>query len=161
MTGTVRSKIDKVTAQAVVVDIVQLQLKAIGERQVAAAADLHGPGQAGLDGQPAAMIVAVKLHDALFFRPRPDQAHLPPQHIVKLRQFVEACAAQNAPDTRYARIVCNLKGRLLCQLAQVNQGVKPLLGAVDHAAQLENAETAAILADAHLAEEDRSRASLA
>src|SRR5260221_11119388 len=44
-------------------------------------------------------------------RPRPNQAHLPTQHVPELRQFIEAVAADNSSATGDFGVVVDLEDR--------------------------------------------------
>src|SRR5260221_5583339 len=50
-------------------------------------------------------------------RPRPNQAHLPTQHVPELRQFIEAVAADNSSDTSHSGVVVDLEDRALSLIA--------------------------------------------
>jgi hypothetical protein len=108
--------------------------------------DLRPAGDAGLDGEPPALApgVARDLHGDR--GPRADDRHLAAQHVDEVRQLVEARPAQQAPDTRDARVA--LRDR---------QAAADVLGAGDHRPQLEDVEGLAVAADAALAVDRRPR----
>jgi hypothetical protein len=89
--------------------------------------------------------------------PRSNEAHLPAYNIPKLRQFVQARAAQKSPDSCYARIVTkfviaepfSLQLRLSFQhVAQDPVSVR------HHRSKLQAIESFAILADASMTKDN-------
>ena len=89
------------------------------EADVGAAADLPEAGQAGHDGQPAALPGSEAGHFADVQRPRPHQRHLPQEHVEQLRRFVEARLAQQAAQAGDPRVPAVLEDRPPSSLATV------------------------------------------
>src|SRR5205814_6714334 len=97
----------EVEGQAPVFDVVEVALDPLVDRRVAPpAVDLRPAGDPRLDlvtehvaGHPAAEL----LDEARALGARPDQAHLPQQHVPQLWQLVEAPASQERAESRSAR----------------------------------------------------------
>ena len=130
-----------------VVEVVAELPRRARARPRVSAAHLGPAGDAGLD-QLAAVIerdLPLELGDQVRnLWARPDQRHLPAQHVPKLRQLVDVRAAEDATDAGDAIVVDSRPS------GAVALGVHP------HRAQLGDAELAAATADADLAEEDRA-----
>src|SRR5262249_61328486 len=80
------------------------------------------------------------VHEFAALRPRTDQAHVTADDVPQLRQLVEAPAPQPAADRRDARIRFGRPHR-----------TRYVFGAVDHRAELQDAERPVVEADALLA----------
>src|SRR6476661_3242450 len=86
--------------------------------------------------------------------PRPDDAHLPAQHIPQLWQLIDARLAEERPKPGDARIGGHLERGTLSVRHGDDLGVARLrIG--DHRPELDDRERATLEPDAHLAEEDR------
>ena len=91
------------------------------------------PVMPGLTREPAALALGVLRDLRRHRRPRADQRHLAAQHVDEVRQLVERGAAQERADARDARV------------AGVDREPRAdVLRAVDHRAQLEHVERAAV-----------------
>src|SRR5438270_13960635 len=75
-------------------DIVDVELHLAGEINLAATADLPDAGDAGSDGEPAAMGGRIFCDFARNRRPWSDQRHIADEDIVELRQLVQGELAQ-------------------------------------------------------------------
>src|SRR5207302_5956769 len=89
-------------------------------------------------------------------RPRPDHLHVSFQIVLQLRHLIEAGAAEEATDGRYARVVAYLEGQPILfvegkesRLADFRVG--------DHRAELIHDKRLPAAAAAPLPEDDRSR----
>src|SRR5437773_6050488 len=71
--------------------------------------DLPQSRYPGLRSKTAKVVIAVVGEVGLKKRPGAHERHISHQHIPKLRQLVEAPAAQPAPELRHPRIVGNLE----------------------------------------------------
>src|SRR6266508_521429 len=125
------------------IDVVEVVLYPLREVGVAAQiVDLRPAGNAGLDqmllhvaGNPLAELP----HELRSLGARSDKRHLALQHIEKLRQFVEAVAAQESAES----------GRTPLPAARPNRaGAR--FGVQRHRPELEHRETLAIPRDALL-----------
>ena len=67
-------------------------------------------GDAGDDAQAQRLKTQVEraIHLVAGQRPRPDQRHLPQQHVEELRELVQRGAPQDASDARDPRVVAQL-----------------------------------------------------
>ncbi len=120
-----------------------------------AAADLPEARDAGLDHEPAVHVVGVPRDLAGERGARADERHRPAEHVEQLRQLVEAVAAQEPADAGHPRVGGHLEQHLVAGVAPRLEIGQQLLGVVDHRAELEQPELAAVQADAHLAEQHR------
>src|ERR1700710_1841388 len=110
-----------------VVEVVALHRQPLLEGEVAAAVDLHRPGQAGLDREPGTLALVIEGDHGLLLGPRPDQRHVPLEHVDQLRQLVEAGPPQELSGPGDSRVVDDLEGRLV-ELLEVDQFRQALLG---------------------------------
>ena len=139
-----------------VVDVIQIEANNLVEIvDGVAAADLPKAGDPRLDADAAAVPVLV-LFD---FRRRrwagADQAHLAPEHIPELGQFVETRLAQEMPDRDDAGIVLDLENGPL-HLILVHQLLLARLGVDIHGTEFPAFEDATVHADPVLAEKNRA-----
>jgi len=130
----------------IVLDIEQIHLELFLIGGVVAPEDLRIAGEPGLDLHAVAELrhaaaVIIDVFDAL--GPRADERHLAAQDVEKLRQLVDARAAQDAAHGRDARVV--LHGELRAVRLRVH----------DHGAELDEGETLAVARIALLAKEHR------
>src|SRR2546430_2476951 len=95
---------------------------------------------------------------------RPDERHLPAQHVPQLRQLVEARLAEHAADRRHARIGGDLEesgwARLEALATRLDElrhvlAMERLIRAGIHGAELQHREGLHLFADARLSEEQR------
>src|SRR5207245_3766549 len=134
----------EVGPRGAMLDVPDVELDPLVPRELRAAVDLRPARDAGLHLQPARLPRRVALDLVAQRRPRADQRHLAAQDVPELRQLVEGEPAQHAPDSRDARLAA-VRGVA---------GAFPLRPDA-HRAQLQELEVDAVLADAHLAIEDR------
>src|SRR5579871_6328950 len=87
------------------VDVEQVQFHPVLESDVAAPIDLPETRQARLDGQATALPRRVALDLAWNGRARPYDAHVTAQHVVELRQLVQAELAQPLADAGQAGVL--------------------------------------------------------
>jgi hypothetical protein len=124
-------------------------------------------GDAGADGEDAAVVRVVLRDFARLVRTRPHERHVAAQHVPELRQLVDGPAPDKAPEPRDARILVDFIYRtfldavgldeLGLELEVLGFRVPELLADGEfppHAAQFEDVEAAAVLADAFVAEDD-------
>ena len=98
-----------------VADITEVQLDHRFERQIAPALHLPKTSEAWRHarallrprGELSALTVGIQIAGRQ--RPWPDQAHISPQHIKELRQFVQTVAAQYPSQRRYTRIMLHFE----------------------------------------------------
>src|SRR5579862_247852 len=90
-----------------VFDVVEIELHHFFKREPIAPGDLPEAGDAGKHFEAAQMNGAIILDFVRHRRAWADQAHLALKHVPKLRQFVDAELAQDAPDARDARVLCD------------------------------------------------------
>src|SRR5947207_15592557 len=108
-----RAKQDRgVKFQRPLIDVVQIELHPLFERQVAAAGYLPQTSEARLDAETSflpgdfhAQSVANRK------RPRTDNAHFAEQNVDKLWQFIDARFAQQPTGACDARVILDLKDR--------------------------------------------------
>src|SRR6478735_3205311 len=129
----------QVPAQREVLNVVELDRQALGERQRPSPEDLHRAGDPWLHGEPEAVLGPVAPHELYLLRSRADDAHLTLQHVHELRQLVEAESSQHPPHAGDARIAFELEDRLL-ELVEPDQLLQHLIGAVAHGAELVDLE---------------------
>src|SRR5690606_4852373 len=92
-------------------------------------------------------------------RPRSDEAHLALQHVPQLRQLVEARLAEEATDTRNARVVPELVVAipLFLQLRTLFQELlEDLVGVFDHRGEFAALEASAAPPDPRMAVDHRT-----
>src|SRR5665213_3318875 len=81
------------------VDVSEIQLNPLIEIRIGAAIDLPQARQPGLHTETPHQGGSIEFRNIpLWQRAGAYERHLSPQHIEELRQFVERCLAQNAPD---------------------------------------------------------------
>jgi hypothetical protein len=118
-----------------VVDVPAVQGEALRPVDVVAAVDLGPAGDAGFDLEAPGVLGRVVRDLRQHVRARPDQAHLPAQHVDQLRQLVQAGAAQEAAAAGDPGIVLHQAERVAdAQLRAQRDRV------VDHRAELEHPE---------------------
>ena len=113
----------------------------------AQAIHLRPAGHAGLDvvtPEHPADLVGKHLVVGQRVRPRPDQRHLPAQHVQELRQFVDVRPPQDRAHARHARIVAD---------GLAKPGAR-IIHAV-HAAEFQHLDRLVVEAEARLAEQRR------
>src|SRR5574340_927035 len=141
----------QIEEQAVVLDVVEVVLQLVHGILVGRAigvAHLGPPGDARFDGMTYTVIgdfLGQVLHEVGALRTRADKAHVAKENVEYLRQLVDAGAADETSGERHAAVVLTCPARLAV-----------FLGIDAHAAELENGEIAAALADALLAVEHRA-----
>ena len=86
---------------------------------------------------------------------RPDQRHLPHEHVEELRQLVERGTPQKAADPGDPWVALDLE-QTAARLVAVGQGVLLSVGVDDHRAELVDIEDRISAADPTLSEEDRA-----
>ena len=126
----------KVEQQRAVLDIEQVHLQLFLVGGVIVSENLRIAGQPRLDLHPVAELRqqrAVVLHVFNPLRARADQRHLAPKDVEKLRQLVDARAAQHAADGRDARVVVH--GELCAILLRIH----------DHGAEFDERKPLAVL----------------
>lgn len=78
------------------------------QRGVGAGLDLPEPGQPGPHAQPSGVHVVLERYLSEFMRARPDEAHVPPEHVPQLGKLVQAEPAEEPAQGRDPRIVGDL-----------------------------------------------------
>jgi hypothetical protein len=129
----------EVKPERLALHIVQVPLDALCPSKRVPALDLGQAGDARPDSKPPLLEGVVALDLVRQGGPRPDDAHLAPQDVDKLRQFVKREPAEETADGREPRVVR-----------------KHRVGTIEHRAELERDEWLPIAADALLAEDDRA-----
>src|SRR5205085_11770557 len=100
---------------------------------------------AGTHREHFAIIVGKHLNITRNFRPRTDEAHVPAQHVPKLRQLVELRLAEEMPNPRNPRI-------------SAGSYLRPALRRVDdHCAKFANPKRLEVSSDSLLTKQNRSR----
>src|SRR5690348_5101315 len=122
------------------------------ESDAGAALDLPDAGQAGGDVEASLLPGLAGVALVARQRPRAYQRHVALEHVVKLRQLVDARFTQEAAEPGEPRAVFHLEGGAVL-LALGCQFVALLLGARDHRAELVDDERTAAEARAALAED--------
>ncbi len=89
-------------------------------------------------------------------RPRPHQTHLPQQHVVDLRQLVQAEAADETAGARQTGVSLDLEQRAV-SLVQLPQGLFLQVGVVNHGAEFVHRKPPPLAADARRGIEHRPR----
>ena len=92
-------------------EIQEVEPHEVVEVELGAAGDLPQAGDARQHEVALLVPVLELLEVALRQRPRPDERHLPAQHVDELRELVERVAPQHAPDARLARVLADLEQR--------------------------------------------------
>ena len=87
------------------VDVPDVELQAFAPVHRIAPVDLSPAGDAGPDLVATGLTGIVPLEVLHEQRPRPDQAHIPPEDIQELRQLVDARRAEKAPQGGQALLV--------------------------------------------------------
>src|SRR5947208_8420316 len=125
-------------------DIPDVELDALVPGQASPAVDLRPARDSRLDVEPTPLARCVALHLIRQRRTGADQAHVPPRDVPELRQLVDRETAQDAPDTRDARV------------AFVHRESRSLRFRADvHRPELEQLELLSVHADTSLPVEDR------
>src|SRR6266478_5432755 len=146
----------EVQAQRPVLDIGEVKLQPLREREIAPAGDLPQAGQTRLDAETLALDALVEeIHVPNRHGTRTDEAHLTGQHVEDLGELVEAAAAQGTSDARDPRIVGDLEdgARGLVQVLDLRLSS---IGILHHRAELQHSKAALAAADPLLDEEDRT-----
>src|SRR5208337_1574268 len=132
----------QVQKQAPVLDVGEIKVHVEFKRWTTARGNLPKTGDAGFYVKAPVVLqfVLADLGDGM--RPRPDQAHLPVQHIPELRKFVEAVAAENMADASDSGIVVDFEDRALPLIAGA-QILLQVFGVGHHGAKLVATEGAA------------------
>src|SRR5918995_4314180 len=136
--------------------VVEVQADHVLEGEVAPAADLPVPADARYRRQAHLVPLGHPLEVPHGQRPRPDQAHLPQQHVYELGQLVYAPTPDELADPRDARVVLHLEDGAVGLVLGLQLRLAPL-GVLVHRAELVAEEDLPIGPDALLLEEDRPR----
>src|SRR3989344_4769001 len=89
-------------------------------------------------------------------RPRPDERHLPEDHIHELREFIQRPAAQEFSHARHARIILYFKERTIATMIELREIRLLAIGILVHRTEFHNADApAAVLSNARGDIEDR------
>lgn len=99
---------DEVLDEAVVLDVHEIVDELVVGRRVVFREDLREAGDAGLDVVTVGVLgidLAELVNEVWAFRSWPDEAHVADEDVPDLRQFVEACGADEASDFRDARVM--------------------------------------------------------
>src|SRR6185312_5309730 len=152
----------EVHAEGPVLDVVQVEGKALLAGDVGTARHLPEPGDAGQEvGALLGRLSEVALQRLDLARrqrqrARADDAHLAAQDVEELRELVEREPPQELAHARHARVVLRLEEGALRVVEALHVG-DALLGVGDHGAELEGVEDLALVAVALLREQDRPR----
>src|SRR5208283_216563 len=132
----------QVQKQTPVLDVGEIKVHVEFERRTPARGNLPKTGDAGFYVKAPVVLkfVLADLGDGM--RPRPNQAHLPAQHIPELREFVEAVAAEDVADASDSGVVVDFEDRAL-QLVAGAQIFLEVFGVGHHGAKLVAAERTA------------------
>src|SRR5882672_7752481 len=146
----------EIQPQRPVLDVVEIQLQPLGERELAPSGDLPQAGETRLHAEALALDALVEeIHVPQRHGARPDEAHLTGQHVEELRKLVEAAATQEAARSRDPRVVGDLEdgARGLAQVLELR--LSPA-GVFHHRPELHHPEAPLVEADPLLHEEDRA-----
>ena len=94
----------RIHAAGAVANIEEVVVRVLMNRECAVRAQLPEAGDSGSDLQPWTMLANVTLDEKRHLRPRPNERHLPQEHIEKLRRLVQSCAAKHSAYPGDARI---------------------------------------------------------
>src|SRR4029077_20712814 len=94
----------QVETRRAMLHVPDVQLDPVGPRQRRAAVDLRPAGDSGLDVEPVTLALVVLLDLVAQRRPWADDAHLAPDDVPELRQFVERELPQQPPAARDPRV---------------------------------------------------------
>jgi len=90
------------------IEVLEVVVHADRQGGVGPGPDLPEPGQPRPHGQPSGVHVVLERHLFEFMRARPDQAHVPPEHVPQLGKLVQAEPAEQPAQGRDTRIVGDL-----------------------------------------------------
>src|SRR5262245_59503002 len=139
-----------------VLDVVEVQLEPLREWEIAPPGDLPQAGEARLQAEALALDALVEeVNVSQRHRARPDQAHLPGQHMEDLGQLVETAPAQETSHPRDPRVVGNLEDGPLGLVQVLDLRLKSI-GPRHHRPELQHPEAAFVEPDPLLSEEDRT-----
>src|SRR5512139_694320 len=136
----------EIEKQAVILDVIEVELQLVHRVFISCAirvAHLRPAGDAGFDRVAHPVIgnfLCQVLHEIGALWAWADEAHVAEEHVENLRQFVDAGASDEAPGERHAAVILPCSERLAV-----------FFGVDAHAAEFEDGEIAAPLADALLA----------
>ena len=130
------------------VDQLHVERLAALPRYVITAADLCKARDAGSHVELQFFPFAVELELIYLVRPGPTETHVPAQYIPELGQFVEAGFSEKAAGAGDTGIVRARVSRTIL--------VSQIRSVVDHAAELQDWEGAAVSSESFLPEEDRA-----
>src|SRR5690606_27000469 len=143
-----------VQPQSAMLDIIQVHIHHLLERQAVPSAHLPVAGAARYDALAQLVLARILRELPRQRRPGPDEAHIALQHIPELGQLVDAGLPDEASDLRNARVILHLEHRAF-NLVLVEQLREQFLRIRYHRAEFVHIELSALQADSHLLEKNR------
>src|SRR5438874_2031860 len=142
----------QVTCDRQIFDVVTLEREPFFESELSTSVDLHGPRDAGFDGEAEEMLGLVARNKLDLLGSRSDEAHVSNEHVEELRQLVQARAAKHGTHTRDAGIILELE-HWLSKVLEGQEVAQHVLGVSDHRPELEHLEWSPLAPSATLREE--------